>query len=250
MGAHGVCFLFLSAARSISIALMMMMQVQARVARIARLPGIRVSHRFLSAASNSPQQTIAAAASPATPAAATTTTASASSGATSAAADASVPTFSTASTSTSTSRSPTIGFTRSDFARKKVGSTSSGVPTGSHFWKAGVPFLLFLTVAAMGTASMLQPKIDARDGSMAQRLYGEMIESDENNSQLISVDPNKKKSNVPLFGQSTNATNNASPKKLTSLAEEYAKASKDFETDYVNKRVPRLPGDNSYGHGK
>jgi hypothetical protein len=118
---------------------------------------------------------------------------------------------------------------------------SSGAAQGrSHFWRAGLPFLLFLTLAAAGTASMLQPRIEARDGSMAQRLYGT---SSVDEGSYAQTDPNKKKTNMPGPPGGPRAQQQQQQKqKLPSLAEEYAKASKDFETDFVNKRVPRPPG--------
>ncbi len=84
---------------------------------------------------------------------------------------------------------------------------------------------------------------------MASRLYGESVAEEEAAASHLGpvnpIDPNKKKTNLPGFASQKKKPE---PKKLTTLQEEYEKAAKDFDTDYVNKRVPRVPGQ-SNGHG-
>ena len=85
---------------------------------------------------------------------------------------------------------------------------------------------------------VLQSRLDSQDSSVASnRLYGQSAPDLDPSS--LATDPSKKRSNMP--GPAS------APRKLPTLAEEYAKATKDFETDFVNKRVPRVPGQSS-GH--
>lgn len=115
----------------------------------------------------------------------------------------------------------------------------TGAPPGKGaFWKMGLPFLVFVTLGAWGYARVLQSRLDSQDSSGASnRLYGQSAPDLDPSS--LATDPSKKRSNMP--GPAS------APRKLPTLAEEYAKATKDFETDFVNKRVPRVPGQSS-GH--
>lgn len=98
------------------------------------------------------------------------------------------------------------------------------------FWKVGLPFLVFMVVGAWGWARVLQPKLDSQ-GAAADRLYGQSIKERESD-KLAPVDPNKKKTNV-----------GRPPRKvLPTLEEEFEKAHKEWDSDYVNKKVPQAPG--------
>lgn len=117
-------------------------------------------------------------------------------------------------------------------------TNSSAPPSSAHFAKVGIPFLLFMVLGTWGYSKLLAPAYD-RAGS---QLYGKS-EIDHSAGKT-----KKKRTGGDDEEASSAPAEKAEPKKLPSLSEEYAKVQKSFETDYINKRVPRPAGADPRSH--
>jgi hypothetical protein len=91
-------------------------------------------------------------------------------------------------------------------------------PSSSHFFRFGVPFMLFMVIGSWGYSKLLQPAYDHANSGARNQLYGR--------SQL---DPNAPKK----------AYEQPEPKRLRTLEEEYERSQQEVKKDFVLKPIPK-----------
>ena len=120
-------------------------------------------------------------------------------------------------------------------------------PPRGHFWRFGLPFLLFIVFGAWGWSKMLQQSLDATDKKRTTRrdlLYGRSVPDDTWTHPQPNKQQQSQQHQQPQPGRPLQPAVQDSARPLT-LEEEFERMQKQglWLDDYELKRIPRPPGE-------